>query len=476
MSSLRIFGVLAVLGCTVLACESGTETDPPDTGNPGSPSDPSNPENPSDPSVPPKPTCTAPTAGPTIHEGGDVGADEVWSANGSPHIVKQNVNVRNGAKLTIEPCAEVRVAKGKTINVAFPITPNTGTLVAKGTETQPIKIVGEEGERWASLSIRAGGTADLAYVTFENGGGDFQNGATIAAYGDGEDGADALLTVDHVTIKGSLGTGAWLSRGATFGEESRDLVVTGSGSDEAPYPLEIEEHAIDRVPTGSYTGNKKDEILIDPRGGRTAGSGLLEDATLHDRGVPYHVGRSKNHSLLIGGRPDEKLVTLTIEPGVKLRFTEGSALKVQHFTNQKPSTAALRALGTAAKPIVLTSALDAPAPGAWVGVWFGGIPAPSNEIDNVRIEWAGGDCGCILNTCSAITEHEGAVIFTAQPPSAFITNTTFANVAMHAITQGYDGSFVDFRPTNKFEGVSGCEQTRPREASTQCPSPKPACD
>ena len=44
------------------------------------------------------------------------------------------------------------------------------------------------------------------------------------------------------------------------------------------------------------------------------------------------------------------------------------------------------------------------------------------------------------------------------------------------ITEGFDGAFVDFRPTNTFEGVAGCAQTRPRESSTQCPSPKPACD
>jgi hypothetical protein len=94
----------------------------------------------------------------------------------------------------------------------------------------------------------------------------------------------------------------------------------------------------------------------------------------------------------------------------------------------------------------------------------------------VKIEYAGGDCGCILNTCSDISEHEGAIIFTAQPPSAFVKNTEFSNIAMHGITQGYDGDFVDFRPTNTFTSVAGCAQTRPRESTTQCPMPKPACD
>lgn len=423
------------------------------------------------------PSCKAPTRGPTIHEGGDVAANEVWSADTSPHIVKRTVNVRGGATLTIEPCAEVRITKGQYINVAFPMTPNTGTLVAEGTADKPIRFVGDNGERWSSISVHAPGTARFAHATFEGGGGgDFQQSATLAAYGDGEDGADPIIAVDHVTILRSLGTGAWLSRGAVFMPGSRELTIKESGNATDPYPIEIEEHAFDTFPTGTYTGNAKDEILVTPAGGRTSGSGLLADGTLHERGVPYRIGRTNQDSLRIGGRPDGKLVTLTIEAGVVMRFSPGSALKVQHFTDQKPSTAALRALGTASRPIVMTSAAEQPNAGDWRGIWFGGIPAANNQIDHVRLEYAGGDCGCILSTCSNITEHEGAVIFTAQPPSAFITNTVFANVAGHGVTQGFDGLFVDFRPTNTFEAVAGCAQTRPRDASTQCPSPRPACD
>lgn len=159
-----------------------------------------------------------------------------------------------------------------------------------------------------------------------------------------------------------------------------------------------------------------------------------------------------------------------------MRFAPGGALKVQHFSSEEPSTAALRAMGTAEKPIVFTSANDAPAAGDWVGLWYGGRAQPTNALEHVKIEYAGAWCSCILNTCSAITEHEGAIILTAQPPGAFVKNTTFANIAGHGITQGYTGTFVDFRPTNSFIGVAGCEQTRPRDVSTQCPNPKPACD
>lgn len=423
---------------------------------------------------PAPPACTAPTKGPTTHKG-DIAADETWRADESPHIIDYNVTIRNGRTLTIEPCAEVRIAKGAHIQVAFPGTPNSGTLVAEGTEKRPIRITGKDGARWSSVMVHAPGTARLAYVTMEGGGGgDFQDHATLLAIGDGVDGADPLVRLDHVTIAKSLGVGAWFKSGATFIPGSRDLTIKESGSDELPYPIEINEHALDALPTGSYIGNAKDEIFLVPEGGQTGGTGILVDSTMHDRGVPYHVGRSQGTSLIIGGRPDKKLVTLTIEPGVTMKFTPRSALKVQHFVNELPSTAAIKANGTADKPIVFMSAADAPAAGDWQGLWFGGVPDPSNALDHVRIEHAGYDCGCILLTCSNIGGYEGAIVFTAQPPKAFITNSKFMNIAGHGVTQGYDGTFIDFRPTNDFGGVTGCAQTRPRQAV--CPTPRPACE
>ena len=64
----------------------------------------------------------------------------------------------------------------------------------------------------------------------------------------------------------------------------------------------------------------------------------------------------------------------------------------------------------------------------------------------------------------------------AQPPSPFITNTTFSNIAGHGITQGFDGELVDFKPTNTFEAIAGCPQTLPRFESRACGTPRPACE
>lgn len=413
--------------------------------------------------------CPTTTAGPTVHSS-DVKGNEVWTAAGSPHIVEYDVNVRDGATLTIEPCAVVQLKKDKGIRVAYPLTPNSGTLIAEGTEKKPIKLVGFEGARWGHVFVHAPGKARLKYVTLEGGGGYGAPGdASLVVYGAGTTPYLRDVLVDHVTIKKSLGMGAKLDRGAGFDRASTDLVITESGS----FPLGTGEAGIDTIPSGKYTGNKTDELLIEPETVDAAG-GLLDDATMRARGVPYRIGTSPGlDHLRISGKKDEKTVTLTIEPGVTVRFLKGSAFKIEHFTGEFAAPAVLVAVGTKEKPITFTSAEAAPAPGDWQGLEFGGIARAENRLEHVRIEYTGADCGCILLTCNALVEYEGAVIFSQPPPSAFIKNSVIAHGSGHGIVNGYDGAAPDFGATNTFEAIKGCAQTLPRMPT--CPTPRPAC-
>lgn len=411
-------------------------------------------------------SCAAPTKEPTIHDS-VIESDETWSAD-SVHVVEQWVTIRNDATLTIEPCATVEIAEGKGLSIAYPTSPNTGHIVAEGDAERPIRFKGKDGARWGHVLFAPGATATIAHATFENGGGDDTTGATFVIHGDQTFPTKRDVFVDTVTIRDSLGVGVFIDRLAGFAEGSKDLTITESGDATNPYPMYVDEHAITTLPRGTYTGNEIDAIFVDPD------FHLEEDSTMKNLGVPYVVGTFPADSLVVGGGADAPLVTLTVEPGVRVEFHPGAALEIEHLTGDFAASGVLIAEGTAEEPIVFTSAAETPAAGDWQGLAYGGIARPENSLKHVRIEYTGADCGCIFLSCSDIDQFEGAVIFSQQPPRAFIEDTVIAHASSHGVVLGYQGSLVDFKPGITFEDMGGCQQTLPVDGP--CPNPKPACE
>jgi hypothetical protein len=426
-------------------------------------------------------TC-APVTGTGTTHAANIEANETWTAAGSPHIVTDTINVRNGATLTIEPCAEVRIAEGKSLEVAGVPSDTTGVLVANGTAQKPIKIAGNDGARWGSLFFRAPNAkgSTLRYVTLEGGGGDLETmHATLFVRGPGEWPSRRDVLVDHVTIKGSFGYGAVVDRAAAFAEGSTDLVVEGAGMGDPRYqfPLFVGEAALHTLPSGKYTGNAIDEIHI-IEDAVVPGAGLREDATMRDLGVPYRVGGGTSSVLSIERSPITNAVsTLTIEAGVRIRFLPRSFVNVHHQNADEEAGGALVAKGTAEKPIVLTSASPTPQKGDWGGIWFGGRPLGTNKLDHVKIEYAGGDCLCGLATCNDLVDHDAAVLMHYAPSAGFaITNTTISDSAGHGIHRGWQGSSTQsFLATNTFTGINGCQETLPVPENGSCAEPKPGC-
>lgn len=412
--------------------------------------------------------CPEPTGGPTLH-GGKVTGHEVWSADASPHIIETRLDVNGGATLEIEPCAIVEVAQGVSVNVAFPGTPTTGTLLAEGTESEPIIWRGHDGARWGRIYVHAPGEVRLAHVILSDGGGADPIGATLFGEGTGTSPTHRGLFVDHVRIESSLGAGIALDRRFAFTIDSRDLRIEASGNAQSPYPLRVDEHAMGSVPSGDYTGNARDAILIDPR------ANLAEDATLRQRGVDYYVGNSPNdHLTVASGNVGAVPTKLTIEPGVTLKFHEQTALRIEAATGAFPATGALIAHGSLVAPIVFASAEPSPQAGDWVGLWFGGIVSEHTQLSNVRIEHTGADCGCVLVSCNEVAGYEGAIIMSQEPPAPFIQDSVIANGSGHGIVLGYFGGPVELAESNAFHNIAGCDVTLP--SLPQCPQPKPACE
>lgn len=403
-------------------------------------------------------SCPAPLSATPVTHPRLIEQSERWTAT-NPHLVQGDTALAAGVTLTIDPCARVIFARDASLTVAR----SGAQLVAEGTAARPIAFEGDAGARWGQLTVEQPARASLRHVRFGDGGGDrFHGYATLVLRGDGATPAKPVALLDHVTVRGSLGPGVMAERAGTFAAGSTALAVTASGGDEVPFPVVLGEHALDALPDGAYAGNRVDEVLVQPEGANGR-SGLQVDATLRDRGVPYRIGDSAVDRFVVGSGPDApRPVTLTIEPGVVMRFHPATVLEVEHATGDFAASGVLRAVGTAARPIVMTSAATSPRPGDWRGIWYGGVASASNRLEHVTLEYTGHDCGCVLSTCSDVTRDEAAIIFTAPPASAFVRDARFAHGSGHGVFRGWRGAATpDFTPTNTFEDMAGCPQTLP---------------
>jgi hypothetical protein len=199
--------------------------------------------------------------------------------------------------------------------------------------------------------------------------------------------------------------------------------------------------------------------------------------TIRDRGVPYRIGTpTSTPEIIVDTGVAGTFATLTIDPGVTLRFIQDGVLWVERFVGVMPSQGALVAVGTPGNEITFTSAEPTPAAGDWLGIYFASTPQPTSRLDYVRIEYAGRSTSFGSSSCvyPAGGVNDAALRITdGVPPTQLLTNSTIAYSANHGIDRGWVGAAVDFAPTNTFTDIARCQQTLPRPMSMPCPASPP---
>jgi hypothetical protein len=221
------------------------------------------------------------------------------------------------------------------------------------------------------------------------------------------------------------------------------------------------------LPTGTYTGNLADEILI-----FGPNANVFADMTVKDRGIPVRIPYGAMSIAPVSGAAAS--VTLTLEPGVQFRFPRiGSppapGARVTFGTNGNPPNnlvGVLIAVGTPAKAIVFTSGEATPAPGDWVGLWLN--TATGSRLDYVEINYAGAASGIVSTNCRLVNTPDNAALlvgdFSTQyvPPSNLITNSKITNSAGYGINAMWQAGIfnsVDLTATNVFQNNARCKQT-----------------
>ncbi len=437
-----------------------------------------------DDTEPPVGECDLANVSPVTHTG-DISADETWPTG--VHIVPSTITVRGGALLTIAGCTEVRLGS----HASLVADDEARGIVAEGTAEEPIRFVRDtEGEAWGALVTSAPATLSLVHASLVGGGTNAAPadaeylGAGLVALAPGEAGGDVLHVAD-VSVSDSTGIGVVLV-GAGFDAGSSALVVTGSGAQ----PVYLGADRATNLPTGTYTGNADDEILLQQVNVAAYSNNrpLVGDATLRARGVPYRVGAEDagGASIVVGdGRETSPAAVLTIEPGVTLRFspeTGGGLSQIlvnAHLVggSYEPQ-GVLIADGTAEQPIVLTSAGTTPAAGDWQGLTFSHLVDPHSSVSNAVIEYAGGESTttgvCESSAGSGNRDADCAVILFLEsdgaPAGAFVSSTRIAHSAGCGFYRNWQVTDVDFVSGNTFEDVAGCLQTLLPNELNVCPA------
>lgn len=400
--------------------------------------------------------------------------------------------------LTVSAGTRVELAPGADITVA-------GSLVVEGTAAQRVTFApATAGMPWGTLRIdpAVGGTrsASLKYATLSGGGGASGPVETSLVMASALYLAREDVVLDNVTVENAVGVGVVMDT-VSLGAGSASLSVTGSGS----FPLFLCPNRAGTVPAGStFTSNGKSALLLSSAwlARHDCDERVVQDVTLKNLGAPWQLGTGARPAVIElstvqSGQPDfgRTPPLLTIDPGVRLQVARNAAqagqpgsssIRVQNGVRSgmpEVPLGAVRAVGTAAQPIVFTSAEAAPAAGDWQGFMFKGGLDARTALDHVVIEYAGGEslsiAACVTRPSPPMGESDkdadAAIVITqaeGQPSRSLLTNSTIRDSRGNGVARMWFGTEVDHLATNTFERIGWCRQTpvaTPQGSSTCTP-------
>jgi len=290
-------------------------------------------------------------------------------------------SVPDGITLTLQPGTNLMMLS--TVHVG-------GHVAASGTVADPIT--------WQAVPESDGGV--FSVIVLSTGTADF----------------------NHATLKGSPTLGI-----AVVGESDEPVLIENSTLEAiGDIPVLIEPPSLHRVQLNNVTflNNAINRVLVETSGGWDA---IAADVTLTAQpGLEWYEFADASS---IQTYPPEFVVpegiTLTVEPGVEMRFGSGAETFV--------IDGRLQAIGTPTSPITFTSAADS-APGEWEGVILQG---GSSQLENVVMR-NGRENLLIgsLNPTAAVEISNSVISHSSQTPlgiqtdhlhQASLSNVSFAN-------------------------------------------------
>jgi hypothetical protein len=337
------------------------------------------------------------TVKPPAYVGGDITTNTVWEKARSPFIVTSDIRVSNNATLTIEPGVVVKFNNGTGMVISQTEYPYTGgLLLANGTVTDSVYFTSYSGSAggWKGIVFddRSDdiGTCYLSYCVVEKAGESNKYGVGVNLYSRGN---TAGLSISNSSIRNSSGyevfsTGASpiISNTRISGSSSLDAIhlansspsltqsiISGSGGS---YWLYSEDGNCNPQITGcSFSGSITRAIRVGcmtlMNGNNFSGNsmpgieligGTITSNMLWKKQSGYGFYRITINDLKVYNN-----ATLTIEPGVVVKFNNGTGMVISQ-TEYPYSGGLLLANGTVTDSVYFTSYSGSA--GGWKGIVF----------------------------------------------------------------------------------------------------------
>ncbi len=353
-------------------------------------------------------------------------ADTTWSNDIPTYFVAGDVTVRgprnsNAATLTIEPGVTIKFSTGGGLTVGASKTSSNsyykGILSARGTEASPITFTSNAADPapgdWKGINFHyrtVSANTFLEHCVVEYGGRTNANvyvnaTPTIHDCTIQYSGAHGIyLFNSSPSIKGNVikdngQAGIFLTRSANpvIGAESAGNVISGNGTygifadDYDPIPT-IEYNTISH--NGSYP--VRIGVMVDVSTNTIEGNGV-QAVHLYGGNMTAYMTWSDivpvyivSGSVTVRGASRGETASLTIDPGVTVKFSSHSGLNIGYAYRSNRYYGILSARGTEASPITFTSNAVEPSPGDWRGINFGYAAKSAQTIlERCIVEYGG---------------------------------------------------------------------------------------
>ena len=354
----------------------------------------------------------------TTELSGTISSDSTLTAD-EDYLVTGTVEIEDGATLTIEPGTHLPFESEAALNIN-----SNSVLDANGTSSEPITMTATEGDEqqgwWGGVAIYSAEPNNrLNHVEIRHAGSEvpglLAEGGGLAVAG------DASVTLTNATIAQSGTFGVYLDgTGAEL-----DGFSNNTFSDNADAPVYVPFTSIGAIDGGSTFA---DGTTVRIWGATLSGSDATVTALNGD--TPY---RFTDGSSDVG-----QDATLTVDPGVEMRFASGVGLNVDDV-----ASAVLSADGSSENPIRMTATEGNEEAGWWRGIAIYSGNA-NNLLDHVIIRHGGSDVPGLL--------AEGGGLALAGGASVTLTNTTIAQSGTFGLYLDGTGAELDGFSENSFSG------------------------